>query len=76
MDERRRLERQRIDEEREAAEAAGTTPPDGSLNTSGRISPVEKPSVSVPTGPMPEVDRGLCVVCQDEEATLAVVDCG
>jgi hypothetical protein len=30
----------------------------------------------VPTGPMPEVERGLCVVCQDEEATLAVVDCG
>ena len=30
----------------------------------------------VPTGPMPEIDRGLCVVCQDAEATLAVVDCG
>lgn len=29
-----------------------------------------------PTGPMPEIERGLCVVCQDEEATLAVVDCG
>jgi hypothetical protein len=25
---------------------------------------------------MPEIERGLCVVCQDEEATLAVVDCG
>lgn len=31
---------------------------------------------AVPTGPMPEIERGLCVVCQDEEATLAVVDCG
>ncbi|KAL7422178.1 hypothetical protein Q5752_002823 [Cryptotrichosporon argae] len=30
----------------------------------------------VPTGPAPEMERGLCVVCQDEEATLAVVDCG
>ena len=30
----------------------------------------------MPTGPMPEVERGLCVVCQDQEATLAVVDCG
>lgn len=30
---------------------------------------------SPPTGPQAE-DRGLCVVCQDEEATLAVVDCG
>lgn len=25
---------------------------------------------------MPEIERGLCVVCQDEEATLAAVDCG
>ncbi|WVO16957.1 hypothetical protein L204_104643 [Cryptococcus depauperatus] len=30
----------------------------------------------IPTGPMPEIERGLCVVCQDEEATLANVDCG
>ncbi|MCT6562953.1 RING finger protein, partial [Staphylococcus aureus] len=29
-----------------------------------------------PTGPEGDIDRGLCVVCQDEEATLAVVDCG
>lgn len=76
-DERKRLERQRIEEERQAAEERGETvvqkPPspdgEGATDTGGQ-------GKTVPTGPMPEVERGLCVVCQDEEATLAVVDCG
>jgi hypothetical protein len=45
--------------------------PDGEMDTARTEETKE-----VPTGPMPEVERGLCVVCQDEEATLAVVDCG
>ncbi|WVR05006.1 hypothetical protein IAU60_002018 [Kwoniella sp. DSM 27419] len=79
IDERKRLERQRIEEERMAS---GDDAP-----VAGRVSTEEGPvdgasggetqvKVKVPTGPMPEVERGLCVVCQDEEATLAVVDCG
>ena len=103
-DERKRLERQRIEEEREAALANGTAPAataaasasttgtgegngedkgegEGSSGESsgeaGENAEVKKNAAkAVPTGPPPEIDRGLCVVCQDEEATLAVVDCG
>lgn len=50
---------------------------DGSAGSAGGAgSDAEpKPATRTPTGPQAE-DRGLCVVCQDEEATLAVVDCG
>lgn len=75
--ERRRLERQRYEEEREAngnghqnADGEGGDGEGGGDTEDG----VERKKV--PTGPMPEMERGLCVVCQDEEATLAVVDCG
>lgn len=104
-DERKRLERQRWEEEREErAErlARGEMFPgpsglDGDLiDLMGDAEPIEIPAAgdgvrsdngsgseprgarsprSPPTGPQAE-DRGLCVVCQDEEATLAVVDCG
>lgn len=79
--ERKRLERQRYEEERqqagEAAQGAaasngGSTPTEEGEN--GSSSTETKPAI--PTGPMPDIERGLCVVCQDEEATLAVVDCG
>ncbi|WVQ98523.1 hypothetical protein IAU59_005649 [Kwoniella sp. CBS 9459] len=79
IDERKRLERQRIEEERQAnGDAQPTTNGVSENGTSaekngdGEKQAAEK----VPTGPMPEIERGLCVVCQDEEATLAVVDCG
>lgn len=39
-------------------------------------SPLPAASRPPPTGPQPDLDRGLCIVCQDQEATLAVVDCG
>ena len=70
--ERKRLERQRYEEERlaqgdSAAAAAASAGEDHTHVTD---------KAQVPTGPMPEIERGLCVVCQDEEATLAVVDCG
>lgn len=100
--ERRRLERQRYEEEREAREAAqaaaptsiptgsttnpalvpgaesGGTVADGTMNGGPTLgaSPGVLTDKPAPTGPMPEIERGLCVVCQDEEATLAVVDCG
>ncbi|KAK4689969.1 hypothetical protein P7C73_g163, partial [Tremellales sp. Uapishka_1] len=67
-DERKRLERQRVEEEREAQ--------NGDAQPSAEIGEEMAQQKPVPTGPMPEIDRGLCVVCQDEEATLAVVDCG
>ncbi|ORY25739.1 hypothetical protein BCR39DRAFT_543166 [Naematelia encephala] len=92
-DERKRLERQRLEEEREARgeTTAPLAPPRISTdevtgekeNGNGHDGEQQpRPSVDneatrkIPTGPMPEIDRGLCVVCQDEEATLAVVDCG
>ncbi|OCF40154.1 hypothetical protein I317_06043 [Kwoniella heveanensis CBS 569] len=81
VDERKRLERQRIEEERQANGDAQAHQPvangvseNGTTGENGETD--EAANVKVPTGPMPEIDRGLCVVCQDEEATLAVVDCG
>jgi hypothetical protein len=79
-DERKRLERQRHEEERLANGNGARTPSprvegDKSEESGGTPS-AEEAAQKVPTGPMPEVERGLCVVCQDEEATLAVVDCG
>lgn len=121
VDERKRLERQRVTEEREAEEArlaaeakkakelaaaraaeaeasgngngsgdgaagaSGTpgTPSDGLGGDGTPTNPSPQPPSPLPaaerpppTGPQPDMDRGLCVVCQDEEATLAVVDCG
>jgi len=69
--ERKRLERQRYEEERLAqgdSVAAAASGEDSHAHVTDKA--------QVPTGPMPEIERGLCVVCQDEEATLAVVDCG
>jgi hypothetical protein len=73
-DERKRLERQRIEEERYAN--GNNTPEHAAGETDGSVEGVASTDKAVPTGPAPEIDRGLCVVCQDEEATLAVVDCG
>lgn len=89
-DERKRLERQRIAEQEgleqspplsspqdpisDNVEASGNTA--GLGDTEGDSDETPKAAKKVPTGPMPEIERGLCVVCQDEEATLAAVDCG
>lgn len=60
----------------ELAEASEATERKGSGGESEGSEPKGARSPrSPPTGPQAE-DRGLCVVCQDEEATLAVVDCG
>ncbi|GMK55450.1 hypothetical protein CspeluHIS016_0205060 [Cutaneotrichosporon spelunceum] len=88
-DERRRLERQAREEEREAAEASAaassaanekTTPEaeegEGSGEGDEEETKTPNPPMSPPTGSAPDMERGVCVVCQDEEATLAVVDCG
>ncbi|BEI93230.1 uncharacterized protein CcaverHIS019_0508580 [Cutaneotrichosporon cavernicola] len=86
-DERRRLERQAREEEREAAEAAEATAAkqpsptaeaesEGSGQSGEEEKKAPKPTMSPPTGSAPDIERGVCVVCQDQEATLAVVDCG
>lgn len=90
-EERKRLERQRVAEEREAREAAGlaASPPAkegvsgeaaGEARDEAHEGSTTPEAVAAkappPTGPEGDIDRGLCVVCQDEEATLAVVDCG
>lgn len=79
LDERKRLERQRIEEERISNPAPVTVhlqPLEGEISVGEADMDDGGDTKEVPTGPMPEVERGLCVVCQDEEATLAVVDCG
>lgn len=75
-DERKRLERQRIEEERQAAEERGEVAVVKSPSPNEEAESGGGETSKVPTGPPPEVDRGLCCVCQDEEACLAVVDCG
>ncbi|OWZ62769.1 hypothetical protein AYX15_05126 [Cryptococcus neoformans] len=89
-DERKRLERQRIAEQEGLEQSYPISSPQapisdeveasentaGPEDTEGDSDETPKPAKKVPTGPMPEIERGLCVVCQDEEATLAAVDCG
>lgn len=83
-EERKRLERQAREEEAEAAAAAGETIPTPPAGDNGNLAPdpVEAMRTSAElkrpvTGPPSSVERdGLCVVCQDNEAQLAVVDCG
>jgi hypothetical protein len=76
--ERKRLERQRYEEERlaqgDTAAAAAAAAASAATGEDTHVHVTDK--AQIPTGPMPEIERGLCVVCQDEEATLAVVDCG
>jgi hypothetical protein len=75
--ERKRLERQRYEEERLAqGDTAAAAAAAASAGTGEDIHVHVTDKAQIPTGPMPEIERGLCVVCQDEEATLAVVDCG
>lgn len=89
--ERKRLERLAKEEEAEEAEAAGqpaesssSVPVDGEHvqasedDLAGSL-PRETAEIrsKPPKGPPPAVERdGLCVVCQDQDAELAVVDCG
>lgn len=87
-DERKRLERQRIAEQEGLEQPPPLSPVPsvkrdetsentaGPEDTNGDSDDSPKAVKKVPTGPMPEIERGLCVVCQDEEATLAAVDCG
>lgn len=75
--ERKRLERQRYEEERIArGEAAATAATNGATPDGDGDGDGVTDKNQVPTGPLPEIERGLCVICQDAEATLAVVDCG
>lgn len=57
---------------------AGDTEHDTYADPSDRAKPsIASVGTPPPTGPPPSVERdGLCVVCQDEDAELAVVDCG
>jgi len=85
-EERRRLERQAREEAAEEAAAAGLPPPSfpraSTDNTEGGTGEDgdgvgSAKAAPVPTGPPASVERdGLCVVCQENEAQLAVVDCG
>lgn len=81
-EERKRLERQRAAEEAEEAEERGiasraSLDPDLRTNTNSPDSGVGTEAIPVPTGPKASVERdGLCVVCQDQEAVFANIDCG
>ena len=87
--ERKRLERLAKEEEAEAAALAAAnagenvTPKADYKNMQDDAVDGAPPRASTdvkqnpPTGPPPSVERdGLCVVCQDQDAELAVVDCG
>jgi hypothetical protein len=87
--ERKRLERLAKEEEAEAAAQAalerGTDPQDLERDAAPEddhtVGSLPRASVDMkrtpPEGPPPAVERdGLCVVCQDQDAELAVVDCG
>jgi hypothetical protein len=78
--ERKRLERLAKEEE-EAEAAAEGLQSHANLSEGISSSSIDTEEAEVkrtaPTGPAPSVERdGLCVVCQDEDAELAVVDCG
>lgn len=58
------------------ADAAGSERPPSPSPVQGGSSSTRKPKPPVPS-PASFVERtGLCVVCQDEEANIAIVDCG
>nr|GAT52958.1 RING-finger domain-containing protein [Mycena chlorophos] len=87
---REREERQRAEAAAEAAASAaaaegnpwGSTPPpyvhtDDSHHPSPDSTPSPAPSPVPPRPAAPHVERsGLCVICQDQEANIAIVDCG
>lgn len=83
-EERKRLERQRAAEEAEEAEERGMAAAsrasvdiDPTRNTDSPDSAAGAEAIPVPTGPTASVERdGLCVVCQDQEAVFANIDCG
>lgn len=79
-EERKRLERQRAAEEAEEAEERGARASvDGEpvRRTDSPDLTAGAEAIPVPTGPKASVERdGLCVVCQDQEAVFANIDCG
>ncbi|TFY77949.1 hypothetical protein EWM64_g6063 [Hericium alpestre] len=73
------------EESQAAADADGTgSPPIASETPSAQATPSPSPSppkVSPPLVPSPSTmatleRNGLCVICQDEDANIAIVDCG
>lgn len=57
--------------------SSGGVEDEGKANGSLEGSAVADVKPHVPTGPQATPERdGLCVICQDAEAQLAVVDCG
>jgi len=84
-EEREEMERmQREQDEREEAEQAhrNNVPSDYQDGTSTDSSPIPPKSPPKPAPPKAKgsastLERtGLCVICQDEEANIAIVDCG
>jgi hypothetical protein len=80
---RLRMEQMRVDAERRAYASARSSAYSSSSSAPSRA---RSPPPTRPTSPRPTyqappstgfIERdGLCVVCQDEEANVAVVDCG
>ncbi|KAJ7064841.1 hypothetical protein C8F01DRAFT_1128398, partial [Mycena amicta] len=68
MQQRERAERERAQAEREAQRGAGSPPP---------YAPTAPEPTTAPRPAGTHVERGgLCVICQDEDANIAIVDCG
>jgi hypothetical protein len=88
---REEREREKVEREaaRRAQEAAAEQPIEeaASVSNSAEPAPASPAATDAPGGPRPlspkakemaaTLERtGLCVVCQDEEANIAIVDCG
>jgi hypothetical protein len=70
-EQRRREEQARQDRENEHKDSNAHTPKGDSLHPKPKVAPPPMKGTSV------DLERnGLCVVCQDEEANIAIVDCG
>ena len=71
MEERRREEQAREDRENEHKDGSARAFKGDSLHSNPQVAPPPMRGTSV------DIERnGLCVVCQDEEANIAIVDCG
>ncbi|KAF9269145.1 hypothetical protein L218DRAFT_976941 [Marasmius fiardii PR-910] len=57
-------------------EMRSITPPPAASSPPAEPSPSTKPAVAKPTVKSHERNTGLCVICQDEDANIAIVDCG
>lgn len=65
-------EKRRMEERRQRGESSDGEAGKMSVGDEPKLSPPQAP----PNIPFPERTDGLCVICQDEHANMAIIDCG